>query len=102
MRRERVGWSLYMGIPRSPEGGDRPPLSPAGGATGPPAAPVGWAHWSPEGGAAGPPVVRWGGDRPFFSRDLIANLNKKNLHLRPVALWGATGGIFKIFQNRHI
>jgi len=39
----------------------------------------------------------------FFSRDLIANLNKKNLHLRPVALWGGDrGGIFEIFQNGHI
>jgi len=37
----------------------------------------------------------------FFSRDLIANLKKKKLHLRSVALW-ATGGIFEIFQNRHI
>ena len=31
---------------------------------------------------------------PFFSRDLVANLKKKKLHLGPVALWGATGGYF--------
>ena len=50
------------------------------------------------------PVARWGGDRPpciFFPRDLIANLKKK-IHLGPVALWGATEGIFEIFQNGHI
>ena len=29
----------------------------------------------------------------FISRDLIVNLKKK-IHLRPVALWGATGGYF--------
>ena len=39
------------------------------GATGPPAAPVGWAQWSPEEG---------GRQAPFFSRDLVANLKKKN------------------------
>ena len=40
-------------------------------------------------------------DPLFFPRDLVANLKKK-LHLGPVALWGATGGIFEIFQNGHI
>ena len=39
-----------------------------GGATGPPAAPVGWAQRSPEGGAtaATPPVARWGATAPLF------------------------------------
>ena len=55
-------------------GGDRPPLSPAGGATGPPGgptglSPLGWATGAcrPWGGRQGP-VARWGGDRPplFF------------------------------------
>ena len=61
--------------------GGRDPVAPG----------VGDRPLSPVGGATG----------PFFFRDLIANLKKK-LHLRPVALWGATGGIFEIFQNGHI
>jgi len=48
-------------------GGDRTPLSPAGGATGPPGGPTGL---SPVGGATCPPF--------FFSRDFVANLKKKN------------------------
>ena len=48
------------------------------------------------GGYPGRP--RGGGDRAFFFRDLIANLKKK-LHLRPVALWGATGVFLKYFKT---
>ena len=58
-------------------------------------------------GTLSPPPT---GDRPlsppqratgpfFFPRDLIANLKKK-LHLRPVALWGATGGYFSNISKR--
>ena len=64
------------GLTRSPVGGgDRTPLSPAGGATGPPGGPTGL---SPVGGATCPPF--------FFSRDFVANLKKKKLHFGPVAL----------------
>ena len=48
------------------------------------------------------PVAPPTGDRLFFfSRDLFANLKKKNytLGLSPM---GATGGIFEILQNGHI
>ena len=55
------------------------PVARGGGATGPPAAPVGWAQRSPEGGRQALPVACWGGRHaPFFSRDLVANLRKKN------------------------
>ena len=50
----------------------------------------------------GDPVTRCGGDRPFFSRDLVANLKKK-ITLRACGpMGGRPGGIFEIFQNRHI
>ena len=65
---------IYGGIPRSPEGGRQAPLPR------PWAGPVGRPR-----GATGP---------PFFSRDLVANLKKKNLHLGPVALWGGDRGYF--------
>ena len=49
-----------------------------GGATDPPAAPMGRAQRSPEGGATGPPCRPLGGRQaPLFSRDLVANLKKK-------------------------
>ena len=48
----------------------------------------------PLGGATGPPF--------FFSRDFVANLKKKKLHLSHVAPIGRPGYIFEIFQNRHI
>ena len=63
MSREGEGWILYKGAY---------PGRPRGGATGPPAAPVGWAHWSPEGGRQAPlracgqgtPSRPRGGDSP--------------------------------------
>ena len=48
------------------------------------------------------PVARWGGDRPFFCQGPRCEFEEEKLQLGPVALWGATGGIFEIFQNRHI
>ena len=70
------------------------PRSPYGGATGPPAAPVGWAQRSPEGGATGPPCRPLGGRQAplFFQRPRCKFEEKK--HLGPVALWGATGEYF--------
>ena len=63
-----------MGGPVAHPSGDRG-LSPVGEATGP------WAFI-------------------FFSRDLIANLKRKKLHLRPVALWAGDRGIFlKYFKT---
>ena len=60
----------------------------------------------------GDPVALGVGDRPlspvggvtwpFFSQGPHCEFEEKKLHLRPVALWGATGGIFEIFQNGHI
>ena len=38
----------------------------------------------------------------FYSKDFVANLKEKKLQLEPVAPHRATGGIFEIFQNRHI
>ena len=58
----------FKNTPRSPGGGA---LSPVGGATGPPVAPVGGAHRSPEGRATGPLAF-------FLARDLVAYLTKKN------------------------
>jgi len=44
-----------------------------------------------------------GGDMPFFfARDLVANLKKKITLRACRPMGGATGGIFEIFQNRHI
>ena len=73
--------SYIRGYPGRPRGGDRPP-----------AAPVGWAQRSPVGWATG----------PFFFQGPHCEFEQKKLHLRPVALWEATGGIFEIFQNGHI
>ena len=88
------------GLTRSP-GGDRPPLSPAGGAAGPSGAcRLGPLVGRPWGGRQGP-VARWGGDRPplfFFSRDFVANLKKKIT----LSMGGRPGYIFEIFQNGHI
>ena len=49
------------------------------------------------------PVARCRGDRPpFFSRDLVANLKKKN-YTKGLSPYGrTTGGIFEIIQNGHI
>ena len=57
-----MGWGAYIeeGTCR-PRGGDRPPLSPAGEATGPPGAcRLGPLVGRPWGGRQGP-VARWGG-----------------------------------------
>ena len=72
-----------------------------GGATGPPAAPVGWAHWSPEGRGDRPPLSPVGGATgpPFFSRDLVANLKKK-ITLRACRPLGGRPGVFlKYFKT---
>ena len=75
MRKEGDGWS-YIGVVY--------PGRPRGGATGPPAALVGRAHWSPE-----------GGDRPlFFLQGLRCKFEEKKLHFGPVALWEGDRGIF--------
>ena len=51
----------------------------------------------------GDPVARWGATGPFFSRDLIANLNKKKFTLKACRpMGGRPGDIFEIFQNGHI
>jgi hypothetical protein len=63
---------------------------------------VGWAQWSPEGGRQAPPVARWGATGPLFFQRPRCKFEEKKLHLGPVALWEATGGIFEIFQNGHI
>ena len=86
MRREGEGWS-YIGVVY--------PGRPRGGATGPPAALVGRAHWSPEGGGDRPPLF-------FFSRDFVANLKKKNYTLACRPMGERPGYIFEIFQNGHI
>ena len=90
MRREGEGWRLYRG---------EYPGRPRGGATGPPAALVGRAHWSPEGGRQAPPVAR---PPFFFSRDFVANLEKKKLHFGSVALWEGDRGIFLKFSKTDI
>ena len=93
MRGGNEGEALY----RRPD-----PVALGGGRQAPPVArrrgdrPPWRAHWL---------VARWGGDRPpsfFFSRDFVANLKKKKLHLSPVAPIGRPGYIFEIFQNGHI
>ena len=53
-------------------------------------------------GGGGAPVACWGGDRPplFFSRDFVANLERKKLHFGSVALWEGDRGIFlKYFKT---
>ena len=77
------------GAPCRPRGGDRPPCRACG--RGPPVA----SPLSPVGGATGPPFI-------FFSAmDLVANLKKK-ITSRACRPHRATGGIFEIFQNGHI
>jgi len=80
------------------------PLSP-GGATGPPAALVGRAHWSPEGGGDRPPLSPVGAATgpPFFSPGTSLQIWREKITLwacRPMG--GRPGYIFKIFQNGHI
>ena len=90
MKREGEGWGFYRG--------DTPVAR--GGATGPPAA-------RGLGPAAGRPwagrqalVARWGGDGAFFFPGTSLRIWKKKLHLKPVALWGATGGYFWNISKR--
>ena len=84
----------YIGeLTRSPVGGRQdPPVARRRGDRPP------WrAHWpvAPGVGDRGLSPVG-GGDRPpfFFSRDFVANLKKKKLHLSPVAPRRATGVYF--------
>ena len=67
----------------------------------PVAPPTGDRTLSPQGWATGPCRPLGGGDRAlFFARDLVANLKKKKLRLRPVALWGGDRGVFlKYFKT---
>ena len=91
------GRPYIVGLTRSPVGGRHAPLSPSGGATGPPGAcRLGPLVGRPRGGRQGP-VARWGGRHApsfFFSRDFVANLKEKKLHLSPVAPHRATGVYF--------
>ena len=66
---------------------------PSGGRQGPVASGVGDRPLSPVGGATGPPLF-------FLSRDFVANLKKKKLHLSPVAPHRAIGGYFWNFSER--
>ena len=103
MRREWESWSFYRGIPRSPEGGRQaPPVARGGGGRQAPL-PRPWAGPSgrPRGGDR-PPCRPLGGDRAFFFQRPHCEFEEKKLHLRSVALWGATVGIFEIFQNGYI
>ena len=69
----------------------------------PVAPPTGDRPCRPRGGRQAP-VARWAGDKPpfFFSRDLVANLKKKNYTLGLSPYGGRPGGIFEILQNGHI
>ena len=65
---------------------------PPNGRQAPVARGVGDRPLSPVGGATGPPF--------FFSRDFVANLKKKKLHFGPVALWEGDRCIFlKYFKT---
>ena len=100
MRGGNEGEALYRWADPVARGGATP-LSPAGGATGPPGGPTGL---SPLGGRQGP-VARWGATGPplFFLQELRCKFEEKKLHLSPIApLIGRPGYIFEIFQNRHI
>ena len=82
------GEALYRGADPVARGGggDMPPLSLAGGATGPPGAcRLGPLVGRPRGGRQGP-VARWGGRQAlslFSSRDFVANLKKKKIIFEP-------------------
>ena len=87
MRREGEGWRLYRGhtpVARG-GGGDRPPLSPAGGATGLPAALVGRAHWSPEGGRQAP---------PFFSPGTSLQIWREKKYTLGLSPYGRATGVY--------
>ena len=64
--------------------GGEGPCRPPNGRQDPVTPGVGDRPLSPVGGATGPPF--------FFSRDFVANLKKK-LHIGPVALWEGDRGI---------
>ena len=86
------GRPYIRGLTGSPVGGRQAPLSPAGGATGPPGGPTGL---SPLGGDRG--LSPLGGDRGlspvggatgplfFFLQGLRCKFEEKKLHLSPVA-----------------
>ena len=101
MRREGEGWSFYRGDTPVARGGDRPPLSPAGWATGPPAArglgPEAGRPWAGRQAPVAPPT----GDRAFFFlQGLRCKFEEKKLHFGPVALWEGDRGIFlKYFKT---
>ena len=90
MRGGNEGEALY----RRPD-----PVARGGGATGPPCRPQ-EGRPAP---LAGPLACRPLGGRQtplfFFSRDFVANLKKKKLHLSPVAPIGRPGYIFEIFPK---
>ena len=80
---ERAG-AFIGGIPRSPARGATGPLPPAGWAQRPVARGLGDRPLSPVGGATG----------FFFFQGSHCEFEEKKIHLRPVALWGATGVYF--------
>ena len=55
-----------------------------------------WAGPSgrPRRGRQAPPVARGGGRQALFFQGPRCKFKEKKLHLRPVALWGATDGYF--------
>ena len=68
----------------------------------PVAPPTGDRPLSPQGWATGPCRPLGGRQAPFFLQGPRCEFEEKKLHFGPVALWGATGGIFEILQNGHI
>ena len=73
------------GLTRSPVGGRHAPLSPSGGAIGPPGAcRLGRLVGRLRGGRQGP-VARWGGDRPplFFLQGLRCKFEEKKITFEP-------------------
>ena len=76
-----------------------------GGATGPPAVPVGGAQWSPEGGATGPPCRPLGGATGpiafFFVQGPRCEFEKK-ITLRAYRPMGGDQGVFLKFFKMDI
>ena len=104
MRGGNEGEALYRRPDPIARGGATGPLSPSGGATGPPGTcRLGRLVGRLRGGRQ-EPVARWGGDMPplFFLQGLLCKFEEKKLYLSPVALIGRPGYIFEIFQNGHI
>jgi len=93
------GGLIWEADPVARGGATGPPCRPQEGRPAPLAGPLACRPWGGRQGPVAPPT----GDRPpsfFFSRDFVANLKEKKLHLSPVAPHRATEVYFWNFPKQ--